>query len=116
MARKTLVLVTRSGLGSVSEADHAFGVEMFDKLVHTFESASEKPWAMAFYTEGVKLAVEGSPAILGLKLLEGLGVRLLLCQSCLQKFGLMDRVAAGTIGSMKDIVALMSEADKVVTV
>jgi hypothetical protein len=78
MARRTLVLVTRNGLGSVSEADRALGVEMFDKLVHTFESAPEKPWAMAFYTEGVKLAVEGSP--------------------------------------MKDIVALMNEADKVVTV
>ena len=116
MARKTLVLVTRNGLGAASEADHTFGVEMFDKLVHTFESTDDKPWAIAFYTDGVKLAVQGSPAVLGLKLLEGLGVRMLLCQSCLQHFGLTDKVAVGVVGGMKDIVALINEADKVVTV
>lgn len=116
MPRKTLLLVTRNGLGSVAEADHAFGREMFDKLIHTYEAAAEKPWAIAFYTDGVKLAVKGSPAVLGLKLLEGLGVCIVLCQSCLLHFGLHDQVAVGTVGGMKDIVALMNEADKVVTV
>jgi intracellular sulfur oxidation DsrE/DsrF family protein len=115
MARNTVLLVTRNGLGFVKETDRAFGLEMFDRFLHTLETEAEKPAAICFYTEGVRLVCEGSPAILGLELLQGLGVQLVACKTCLEKYDLVGRVAVGQVGTMKDIVRLLQAAEKVVT-
>ncbi|MHB8861845.1 MAG: DsrE family protein [Pirellulaceae bacterium] len=114
--RKTVIVVTRSGLGTTAAEDAEFGVEMLDKFFHSLERQPEKPHAICFYTEGVKLLVDGSAVVLGLKLLEALGVRIIACQSCLHHYDLQDRLAVGKTGGMPDIVQLMREADKVITV
>jgi intracellular sulfur oxidation DsrE/DsrF family protein len=112
----TVVLVTRNGLGTVVGADEAFGVLMFDKFVHALETETEPPSAVCFYTEGVRLLCQGSPALLGLQLLEGKGVRLIACQSCLERYGLREKLAVGEVGDMKQIVGLLLSASKVLTV
>jgi intracellular sulfur oxidation DsrE/DsrF family protein len=113
---RLVLLVTREGLGNVPAADHQFGLEMFDRFLHAFETQPLKPQAICFYTDGVKLVCQGSPALLGLRLLEGQGVRLVACRTCLDHFGLSDKVAVGEVVGMNDIVRLLTEADKVVTV
>ena len=80
------------------------------------EKLPEKPKAILFYTEGVRCVVEDSPLVLTLKLREGMGVRLVSCRTCLEHYGLTGRVAAGDTGGMDEIVRLMDEARKVVTV
>ena len=112
----TVILVTRRGLGRTRPEDEPFGVEMLDKFFHTLEKLPEKPTAILFYTEGVRCVVEDSPLVLGLKLLEGMGVRLVSCQTCLKYYGLDGKVAAGGTGGMDEIVRLMGEARKVITV
>ena len=114
--RKIVVLVTREGLGSVGPADRQFGLDMFDRLLHTLETQTVRPHVICFYTDGVKLVCEGSPALLGLKLLEGMGVRLVICKTCLEHFHLTDKVAVGEVGGMNEIVGLLTEADSVVSV
>ncbi len=111
----TVFLVTRAGLGTTAPADAAFGLEMIDKFFHTLERQQEKPYAICFYTEGVRLVTEGSQVALGLGLLEKLGVRILVCQSCLQHYGILERVVVGKVAGMPDIVQVMAEADKVIT-
>jgi hypothetical protein len=113
---KTVFLVTRNGLGSVAADDAAFGVEMFDSFLHALESELDSVEAICFYTEGVRLVTRGSRALPGLQLLAGLGARLVACRTCLARYGLLDDVAVGEIGTMKDIVRLMTTAGRVVTV
>jgi intracellular sulfur oxidation DsrE/DsrF family protein len=113
---KLVLLVTREGLGHVGATDKQFGSEMFDRFLHALESQPVKPHAICFYTDGVKLVCDGSPALLGLKILQGQGVRLIACRTCLEHFGLSAKVAAGEVGGMNEIVALLTEADSVVTV
>jgi len=113
---KLVLLVTREGLGHVDSADRLFGLEMFDRLLHAWESQPLKPHAICFYTDGVKLVCNGSPALLGLKILQSQGVRMVSCRTCLEHFALTSQVAVGEIGGMNDIVALLVEADSVVTV
>jgi intracellular sulfur oxidation DsrE/DsrF family protein len=113
---KLVLLVTREGLGQVDPSDRPFGLEMFDRFLHALESQAIKPHSICFYTDGVKLVCEGSPALLGLKILQGQGVRLLACRTCLEHFGLSDKVAVGEVGGMNDIVGLVTEADSVVSV
>jgi hypothetical protein len=112
----TLILMTKTWLGHVEAGDRAFGGTMLDRFLHTLETSAEKPAAIAFYTDGVKLVVTGSPVLLGLKVLEDAGVRLLVCQSCLHYYDLEGRVAVGTVAGMTDIVAAMAAADRVITV
>jgi len=74
------------------------------------------PKVICFYTDGVKLACEGSPVLEELTLLEQRGVRLILCQTCLNSFGLRDQVRVGIVGGMGDIITAMWQADKVIMV
>ena len=113
---KLVLLVTREGLGQVDATERPFGVAMFDRFLHAMESQAIKPDAICFYTEGVKLLCKGSPAALGLGLLQGMGVRLLACRSCIEHFQLTDRICVGEICGMNDIVALLVSAERVVTI
>ena len=116
MTGKTVILVTRRNLGHVAREDQAFGTEMLDKFFHVLEAHPIKPQALCFYTEGVKAVCGGSPHIMGLELLQGLGVRIVACQSCLNYYGLSDKIAVGEVVGMPQIVELLMEADNVITI
>ncbi|HSB03023.1 MAG TPA: DsrE family protein [Anaerolineales bacterium] len=91
-----------------------------EKLAKTYLSLALQmdplPAAICFYTDGVRLACEGSPVLDELKSLEAKGVRLILCQTCLNAFELYDKVRVGVVGGMGDIITAMWQADSVITV
>ena len=91
-----------------------------EKLAKTFLTLSnqmdQRPKAICFYTDGVRLACEGSPVLDELIALETSGVRLILCQTCLNAYDLIDRVRVGIVGGMSDIITAMWQADKVITI
>jgi sulfur relay (sulfurtransferase) complex TusBCD TusD component (DsrE family) len=90
------------------------------KLAKTFLTLTKQmdplPKIICFYTEGVKLACAGSPVLEELTTLEQSGVRLILCQTCLDTFGLSDQVRVGIVGGMGDIITALWQADKVIMV
>jgi hypothetical protein len=116
MAATKIVVVTKPWLGHVAEADRNFGSTMLDKFFHACETTEEAPDAIVFYTEGVRCAVKGSPFLLGLQVLQEMGVDLLLCGSCLEHYGLQDALALGTVSNMHEIVGRIMEADDVLTI
>lgn len=116
MARNIVILVRQEGLGSVAPDDQPFSLEMFDRFIHSLEGQAAKPQAICLYTTGVKLACEGSKALFGLKMIQGLGVRILICKTCLEYFGLAEKVAVGEISNMVEISKLLMSADQVVTI
>jgi hypothetical protein len=112
--KDVVFLVTGEGIGSTAEQP------LKDKLTQTWLRVMEQnhtmPRAICFYTGGVKLACEGSVVLDELASLEARGVRLILCQTCLDYFHLRDRVRVGIVGGMGDIVTAMWQADSVITV
>jgi sulfur relay (sulfurtransferase) complex TusBCD TusD component (DsrE family) len=50
-----------------------------------------------------------------LQALEANGVPLVICQTCLNHFGLADKVKVGIVGGMTDIIEAQWRADKVIT-
>lgn len=114
--KNTVIIVTKPGLGTTSAEDSEFGMEMLDKFFHTLEKQGEKPAAVCFYTEGVKAAVAGSPIEISLKLLQRLGVRVIICETCLRHYGIELESAIGTVGGMTEIVKAISQAEKLVTI
>ena len=113
---KTVILVTKKQLGSVTPEDSAFGEEMLDNFFHALESRNDKPEAICFYTEGVQALAKGTPLETGLRLLHGLGIRMVACKSCVEHYGLTGKLAVGEAAGMPDILQLLLEADKVVTI
>jgi hypothetical protein len=112
-----VVLVRQEGLGQVDPKDREFGIEMLDRFLHAMESQPEKPQTICFYTEGVKLVREGSRAVPGLQLIQGMGVRLLICKTCLAYFGIAEKeVAVGQISTMNEILGALVAATKVITI
>jgi intracellular sulfur oxidation DsrE/DsrF family protein len=73
------------------------------------------PKAICFYAEGVKLVVEGSLVLEQLRQLEGKGVHLIICQTCLNFYNLRENVKVGIVGGMGDILAAQMLAGKVMT-
>jgi sulfur relay (sulfurtransferase) complex TusBCD TusD component (DsrE family) len=108
----TVYLFTRFGLGEGPAELQQTLVTKFLNL--TLESGS-LPAKILFYTNGVKLACKGSPAIESLKKLEADGTELVLCKTCLDFYGLSEQVEAGIIGGMGDIIEAMQKADKVIS-
>jgi len=103
---------TRNGMG---EAPEGLQQTLVAKFLSLAAQAEEKPAKILFYTEGVKLVCEGSPVLQWLRILEDAGVELIVCSTCLEYFGLTDKVRVGKVGGMPGILAALQEADKVVS-
>ena len=85
------------------------------KFLALIQDAAPLPTAICFYTDGVKLVCAGSPILAELAALEARGVRLVICQTCLNTLGLADQVQLGIVGGMTDIITAMWGADTVLT-
>ena len=96
-------------------ADQALQHNLLRKYLLLLQENLTLPGAICFYTSGVKMVVEGSPVLDVLKSLEAQGVRLIVCKTCLDYFGLIDKVRVGIVGGMGDIIAAQSLADKVIS-
>lgn len=110
--RSIVLLVTNDGLGnSAKELQHLLAQTYF-RLLHEHDLL---PAAICFYTEGVRLVVDGSPILETLAELEVKGVRLIVCSTCLNYLGLTDKLRVGIVGGMTDILEAQWKAEKVIT-
>jgi sulfur relay (sulfurtransferase) complex TusBCD TusD component (DsrE family) len=108
----TVLLFTRDGMG---HADPELQLKLAGTYLHLLDEHDMLPAAICFYTDGVKLAIQSSPVLEQLKSLEAKGVRLILCSTCLNYFGLTDQVRVGIVGGMTDIIEAQFQAEKVIT-
>jgi sulfur relay (sulfurtransferase) complex TusBCD TusD component (DsrE family) len=113
MERTVIYLFTNDGMGQTH--DQVLRQMLAVKLFQLMMLADPLPKAVCFYTDGVRLACEGSPVLKELEALERRGVQLLLCSTCLTQLGLREAVRVGIVGGMTDILTAMHTADSVVT-
>lgn len=109
----TMIVVTSDTLG---RGDDGLGGRLAVKFLHQLTSLPDKPQVLGFYNAGVKLLAGSSPALEALKALEGEGVELIACGTCVDHFGLRDALAVGRISDMREIVTTMLASAKVLTV
>jgi selenium metabolism protein YedF len=110
--KDAVIQITNNGMG---KADETLQQKLVGKYLELIQLNDSLPNAICFYTDGVKLVVEGSPALEQLKALEEKGVRLIVCSTCLEYFNLIDKVKVGIVGGMTDIIEAQMKAEKVVT-
>lgn len=110
--KDSMVLFTRFGMGDAPP-------ELQQKLASIFLNLLNQgtpPSVIAFYGEGVKLTCAGSPVLDQLRALADKDVRLVICQTCLDFFGLRDQVRVGIVGGMGDVLSAMQSASKVISI
>jgi intracellular sulfur oxidation DsrE/DsrF family protein len=108
----TVILITKEGMGS---ADSALQLRLLDTYLNLLLENGSLPAAICFYTEGIKLVVDGSTLLGRLSQFEKSGVRLIICSTCLTYFGMTDKVRVGIVGGMADIIEAQTKASKVIT-
>ena len=91
-------------LGKVLIKGFIFAVTQLDKL----------PKTMLFYNGGATLTTEGSDSLEDLKSLEAQGVEIMTCGTCLDYYGLKDKLAVGSVTNMYSIVETQAKATKII--
>jgi sulfur relay (sulfurtransferase) complex TusBCD TusD component (DsrE family) len=99
----------------MGSADLTLQHKVLDTYLRLLLENNSLPAVICFYTDGVKLVVEGSSLIERLSQIEKRGVRLIICSTCLSYFGLVEKVKVGIVGGMQDIIEAQVRADKVIT-
>ncbi len=108
----TVVIVPNAGLG---HAEPALGVRVLGNYFRTLAELGARPRAICFYTAGVKMVADDSPLLVELRALAQAGVPIVSCRTCLEHYGLIDRVAVGEVGNMAQVIELQAAAAKVIT-
>jgi intracellular sulfur oxidation DsrE/DsrF family protein len=79
-------------------------------------SSPKKPDYLVFYGAGVKLVSDVSPYLEVLASLENMRVELLSCSTCLNYYGLADRVKVGRKSDMAEIAEVLLKSDGTITI
>jgi selenium metabolism protein YedF len=108
-----LVLVVPSEFMGSGEHDE-LGNILIRAFFHTLGEVEPLPATVIFFNSGVKLATEGSPVLEDLQALSQRGVEILACGTCLDYYGLLDKVVVGEVSNMYTIAEMMLGAGKVV--
>ena len=108
--------VVFAGRDVIGEGDPELGHSLIKMFFYTLSEKPDLPSAICFMNNGVRLVTENEQTIEHLKVLEAQGVKLIVCGTCLNFYGLTDKLQCGTIGNMYDIVETMTKAGKVITV
>ncbi len=107
-----VILITSDKLGEEEE----LGRLLMKGFLSTLREATHRPSRLLFMNTGVFLTVEDSPVLGVLKELEAKGVEIYSCGTCLDYFGLKDRLAVGQITNMYDTVENLTSASLVVRI
>ena len=83
-------------------------------FIFALTQMDELPSAILFYNGGATLTTEGSASLDDLKNLEAQGVEILTCGTCLNYYGLGDKLRVGEVTNMYSIVEKLTGADLVV--
>ena len=107
----TLIQITKNGMGT---GNQELGLILISNYLKLSLSNEQLPKIITFYNAGVKLACSASPVLDTLKEMEKIGVKMLICKTCLNFYKLEDKVEVGIQGTMQDIVTLQADASKII--
>lgn len=102
------ILVAHDVLGG---NDHELGEVLMKAFLGCLSKLTRRPAVMAFMNEGVKLVLPESSALSYIQDLEKAGTKILVCGTCTTHFGITDKIAAGTISNMFEIMEMVTGAD-----
>ena len=108
---KVVVVISSSKMG---EGDDELGSILMKGFVYALTQQEKLPSTILFYNGGAFLTCEGAPTLEDLKSLEAQGVEILTCGTCLNHYGLTEKLQVGEVTNMYVIAEKMTQAKVVV--
>ena len=88
----------------MGEGAEELGKTLLKAFVFSLTQQDKLPKTILFYNGGASLTCEGSPMLDDLKALEAQGVEIMTCGTCLNFYGLTEKLAVGSVTNMYTIV------------
>jgi len=107
----TVVQISAATMGV---GDDELGSLLMRSFIKTQAQLDDRPDAILFYNDGVKLCCSDSLLIDDLRALEASGIEIIACGTCLNFFGLADALAVGRVTDMLEIAGRLAAAGRVV--
>jgi selenium metabolism protein YedF len=108
-----VIVIASDKLG---QGDPQLGQLLMKSYTYALGEVMPLPKKMIFLNSGVKLACEGSEALLNIEKLACLGVEIICCGTCLDFYSLKDKLKVGIISNMYVIIESMHQASSVINI
>lgn len=107
----TVVVVSSDRMGTGNDE---LGKVLIKGFIFAVTQLDTLPKTMLFYNGGATLTAEGSDSLDDLKSLEAQGVEIMTCGTCLDYYGLKEKLQVGTVTNMYSIVETMAKAGRII--
>lgn len=112
-SRKNGMVVVLSA-NVMGTGDEKLGKALMKAFVFAVTKQDALPETILCYNTGAYLTCEGADTLEDLKSLEAEGVNILTCGTCLDFYGIKDKLAVGSVTNMYEIVEKMETARTIV--
>ncbi|MFP5452796.1 sulfurtransferase-like selenium metabolism protein YedF [Parvimonas sp. G1604] len=109
----TVIAISKDFMGNGSEE---LGKLLIKGFIYTSSEYDKLPKTIVFFNSGVKLTTEGSPCLDDLEKLQDNGVEIISCGTCLDYYGLKEKLKVGEISNMYTIYETLFNAEKVINI
>ena len=106
--------VVAVGSDRMGEGSEELGHILIKSFIFALTQLDDLPDKILFYNGGAKLTVEGSESLEDLRTLEEQGVEIMTCGTCLDYYGIKDKLAIGGVTNMYSIVETLQSAMSVI--
>ena len=106
--------VVAVGSDRMGEGSEELGHILIKSFIFALTQLEDLPDKILFYNGGAKLTVEGSESLEDLRTLEEQGVEIMTCGTCLDYYGIKDKLAIGGVTNMYSIVETLQSAMSVI--
>lgn len=108
---RSIVVVSSAVMGVGNDE---LGKVLMKGFIYALSQLDSLPEKILFYNGGVTLTTEGSESLEDLKEMEAQGVKIYSCGTCLNYYGLSEKLQVGEVTNMYNIVEAMAEASKII--
>lgn len=109
--RNVVVVISTAQMG---QGNDQLGTTLMKGFIYALSQQDTLPRTILFYNGGASITCEGSVSLEDLKSMEAQGVEILTCGTCLNFYGLTDKLAVGGVTNMYVIAEKMTQADLIV--
>lgn len=106
-----LVVISAKTMG---EGNEDLGKALMKAFVFALTKQDYYPQMVMLYNGGAFLSCEESDSLEDLKFLEAQGTKIVTCGTCLNFYGLGEKLAVGDVTNMYEIVEQMQKADRII--
>ena len=100
----------------MGEGNEELGKVLIKGFIYTLTESKPYPKHIILVNGGVKLSTENEATVENLKILEKSGVEILSCGTCLDYYGLKEKLQVGSITNMYTIVEIMKNSLQTISI